>query len=244
LPAEPYPGLRPFDANEHRIFFGREEMIDMVIDGLARKNLVVLHGASGSGKSSFVQAGVLPWLEIQQSRRRHWLRAIRRPAGGPLRNLASALADLFGAAPGSSQAIDPLTSWHTRLALGRAVLDDIEALLSSKGGSLCLLIDQFEELFRYAKEKNREEAELLTQLLCSLASEQNPAPHLFVILTMRSDYLGECARFEGFAETVNSCQYLLPRLDDFGLLRAIHEPANTDTPLAAAVRPSARPGQE
>jgi hypothetical protein len=90
---------------------------------------------------------------------------------------------------------------------------------------LCLLIDQFEELFRYAKEKGREEAELLTQLLCSLASEQNPAPHLFVILTMRSDYLGECARFEGFAETVNSCQYLLPRLDDFGLLRAIHDPA-------------------
>ena len=225
LPAEPYPGLRPFEPNEHRIFFGREEMIDTVIDALARKNLVVVHGASGSGKSSFVRAGVLPWLEIQQSRRRHWLTKIRRPAGGPLRNLASALANLFGAAPGSSQAIDPLTSWHTRLALGHTVLDDIEALLSSKGSSLCLLIDQFEELFRYARETSREEAELLIQLLCSLASEQNPAPHLFVILTMRSDYLGECARFDGFAETVNSCQYLLPRLNDFGLLRAIHEPA-------------------
>ena len=109
LPAEPYPGLRPFEPNEHRIFFGREEMIDTVIDAL---------GASGSGKSSFVRAGVLPWLEIQQSRRRHWLTKIRRPAGGPLRNLASALANLFGAAPGSSQATDPLTSWHTRLAPG------------------------------------------------------------------------------------------------------------------------------
>jgi len=90
LPAEPYPGLRPFEPKEHRIFFGREEMIDTVIDALARKNLVVVHGASGSGKSSFVRAGVLPWLEIQQSRRRHWLTKIRRPAGGPLRNLASA----------------------------------------------------------------------------------------------------------------------------------------------------------
>ena len=48
---------------------------------------------------------------------------------------------------------------------------------------------------------------------------------LFVILTMRSDYLGECARFEGFAEAVNGSQYLLPRMDDFALLRAIHEPA-------------------
>ena len=225
LPADPYPGLRPFNRNEHRIFFGREEMIDAVIDALARKNLVVVHGASGSGKSSVVRAGVLPWLDIQQGRRRRWLTAIRRPAGGPLRNLASALAELLGAAPGSSQTINPAASWHTCLALGHTVLDDIEGLLSSKGTSLCLLIDQFEELFRYAKEKSREEAALLTQLLCSLASEQNPAPHLFVILTMRSDYLGECARFEGFAETVNTCQYLLPRLDDFALLRAVHEPA-------------------
>ena len=42
---------------------------------------------------------------------------------------------------------------------------------------------------------------------------------------MRSDYLGACAGLEGFAETVNRCQYLLPRMDDFALLRAIHEPA-------------------
>jgi len=97
--------------------------------------------------------------------------------------------------------------------------------LSARGASLCLLIDQFEELFRYAKQKSREEAELLAQLLCSLSRQETPAPHLFIILTMRSDYLGECARFEGFAETVNACQYLLPRLDDFGILRAVHEPA-------------------
>src|SRR5215472_12023438 len=86
LPPEPYPGLRPFDPDEHRIFFGREEMIEKVIDGLATKNLVVVHGASGSGKSSLVRAGVLPWLTIQQRGRRDWLTGICRPAGGPLRN--------------------------------------------------------------------------------------------------------------------------------------------------------------
>jgi hypothetical protein len=225
LPPEPYPGLRPFELHEHRIFFGREEMIDTVIDGLARNNLVVVHGASGSGKSSLVRAGVLPLLDIQQGRRRRWLTAIQRPAGGPLRNLASALADLLDPPSDPIQAIDPASAWHRRLALGRTVLDDIEASLNAREASLCVLIDQFEELFRYAREKSRQEAELLTELLCVLTGKDNPAPHLFVILTMRSDYLGECARFEGFAETVNSCQYLVPRLNDFALLRAIHEPA-------------------
>src|SRR5262249_39641182 len=225
LPPEPYPGLRPFEPYEHRIFFGREEMIDTVIDRLASPNLVVVHGSSGSGKSSLVRAGVLPLLEIQQGRRRQWLTAIRRPAGGPLRNLASALADLLGPPAVLNGATDAAAAWHARLALGRTVLDEIEVVLSTRGSSLCLLIDQFEELFRYGREKSREEAELLTELLCSVARDDNPAPHLFIILTMRSDYLGECARFEGFAETVNSCQYLLPPLDDLALLRAIHEPA-------------------
>jgi hypothetical protein len=105
------------------------------------------------------------------------------------------------------------------------VLSEIEAVLKDKAASLCLLIDQFEELFRYSSGKSREEAELVTSLLSVLARERNPAPHLFVVLTMRSDYLGECAHFEGFAETVNACQYLLPRMTDFGTLRAIHEPA-------------------
>ena len=142
-----------------------------------------------------------------------------------MRNLAAALADCLGPPPGPSEENDAIASWHTRLALGVSVLSDIEAVLKDKGASLCLLIDQFEELFRYAREKSREEAELVISLLCALAREKNPAPHLFVILTVRSDYLGECARFDGFADTVNACQYLLPRLNDFGILLAIHEPA-------------------
>src|SRR5271166_4902482 len=99
LPAQPYPGLRPFDPDEDRIFFGREEMIDTVIDGLAKRNLVVVHGASGSGKSSLVRAGVLPWLSIQQRARSGWLTGMLRPAGGPLRNFADVLAALLGAPP-------------------------------------------------------------------------------------------------------------------------------------------------
>jgi ABC-type polar amino acid transport system ATPase subunit len=54
--------LRPFEAEEWSIFFGREQMIDEVIERLADHRLVLIHGSSGSGKSSLVRAGVLPRL--------------------------------------------------------------------------------------------------------------------------------------------------------------------------------------
>ena len=117
---------------------------------------------------------------------------------------------------------DPAAAWHDRLALGRVALPDIQAALDAAGASLCLLDRPVRGAVPLGRD-NREEAQLVTELLRLIA--EGAVPRLFVILTMRSDYLGACAGFEGFAETVNRCQYLLPRMDDFALLRAIHEPA-------------------
>jgi hypothetical protein len=66
LPPRPYPGLRPFEPREDAIFFGREPMIDEIIDLLAQRCLLLVHGSSGAGKSSVVLAGVLPRLSRQQ----------------------------------------------------------------------------------------------------------------------------------------------------------------------------------
>jgi len=226
LPPEPYPGLRPFEPAEWAIFFGRETMTHEVIGRLAEQHLVVVHGSSGCGKSSLVRAGVLPQLALAHAASgKGWRTAVMRPSGGPLRNLARCLGEEVGSPPDASAGDDPATAWHDRLALGPAVLATVDAALPSDT-SLCLLVDQFEELFRWARERSVEEAKLLVELLCAVAREPHPpAPNFFVILTMRSDYLGECARFEDFAETVNRCQYLLPRMDDFAILRAVHEPA-------------------
>ena len=66
-PEAPYPGLRPFEKHEWTIFFGRERMINDVIDQLANKQLVVVHGDLGCGKSSLIRAGVLAQLELDHS---------------------------------------------------------------------------------------------------------------------------------------------------------------------------------
>jgi uncharacterized protein YjbI with pentapeptide repeats len=227
LPPEPYPGLRPFERSEWAIFFGREQMTEEVIARLAKQHLVMIHGASGCGKSSLVRAGVLPWLDLDHARSgKAWATAIVRPSGGPLRNLARALAEALGPPRGhASSPAEAVAAWHDCLALGSSCISEIGQALELQGASLCLLVDQFEELFRYAKEGSREEVQLLIDIFQAVADPNPALPRLFIILTMRSDYLGECARFKGFAETVNPCQYLLSQLDDFALLRAIHEPA-------------------
>jgi hypothetical protein len=227
-PPLPYPGLRPFESDEWQIFFGREPMIDEVIDRLALQRLVMIHGASGSGKSSLVRAGVLPKLARQHLRHgAPWLTCAMRPSGGPLWNLAAELAALEGRAGDFARIGELIRLCNRRGATLATVVASIEALA---GRHLCILIDQFEELFRFEHETSRDEAELFVDLLIGdipdPEAEDTAAPSaLHVIVTMRSEFLGECARFGGFAEAINRTQYLVPRLSRAALVRAIQQPA-------------------
>jgi hypothetical protein len=104
------------------------------------------------------------------------------------------------------------------------------------GKRLCILVDQFEELFRFERETSREEAELFVSLLIDQiddgdsddgdgCEERKSADNIHIAITMRSEFLGECARFDGFAEAVNRTQYLVPRIRYQNLIRAICRPA-------------------
>ena len=224
LPPEPFPGLRPFNPDEWAIFFGREPMIDEVIRPLAGQHLVVVHGASGCGKSSLVRAGVLPWLALDHARPA--CRGGRRSRAQPAARCATSRPSSAGrwARPRAARAIGA-TAWHDRLALGNVGPAGHRRPRSTPPArSLCLLVDQFEELFRWARDRSRGGPARCRDPEADC--RRRAPPRLFVILTMRSDYLGACAGYEGFAETVNRCQYLLPRMDDFAILRAIHEPAS------------------
>jgi formylglycine-generating enzyme required for sulfatase activity len=231
--AGPYPGLRPFQKHEWPIFFGREPMIDEVLQRLAATRLVVVHGSSGCGKSSLIKAGVLPRLEQEHS---HygvpWRTAEMRPGSSPLWNLAMAIARLHEQLEGAAEpTLDTTRTVRRLLDGGRDALAGIRQRFGlGKDGNVCLLLDQFEELFRYARDIGPEEAAALIEVLrgFELAPEdggRGPAAGIYAILTLRSDHLGDCGHFEGFAELLNATQYLLPRMHDAALLRAIREPA-------------------
>ena len=90
----PFPGLRPFEADESELFFGRDEQADDLLGRLSRRRLVAVVGASGSGKSSLVRAGLLPALRrgYLASAGSAWHIATFRPGGSPIANLVAGLA--------------------------------------------------------------------------------------------------------------------------------------------------------
>src|SRR5262249_23852155 len=148
----PFPGLRPFEPHEAKLFFGRDEQGDELLARLARRRMVAVVGASGSGKSSLVRAGLIPALErgYLPSAGTSWQIAVCRPGADPIGNLARSVY----ARRTSVASSQPLTPGQLRErldadSLGLAAAG--RALLTGTGESLLVIVDQFEELFRFRR---------------------------------------------------------------------------------------------
>jgi hypothetical protein len=238
--AGPYPGLRPFLAREADIFFGREQMTEEVMARLTERHMVVVHGASGCGKSSLVAAGVLPQLARRRARRGLTLRVgTFRPGSRPMQQLVRTIAELVtgGAAPDDVQTV------YRGIAQRQGARAELARIAKAAGiDQLCVVVDQFEELFRFAEEESFEEAQRFADVLVSLAGAsdrpanwweeegeaaepQGEEAEISFLLTMRSEFLGDCSRYPGLAEAINRTQYLLPNMERSDLIRAIREPA-------------------
>lgn len=215
----PFPGLRPFETDEYRLFFGREGQSDNLITRLERTRFLAIVGTSGSGKSSLVRAGLLPALHggLMAGAGSGWRISIMRPGSDPIGNLAAALADKdvlldaggnLGVAEAEAMIEATLRSGSLGLveAARRARLGEHEKLL--------VVVDQFEELFRFrsarAQSSTGDDAAAFVKLLLEAAQQREI--QIYVVPTMRSDFLGDCAQFQGLPEAINDGQYLIPRM--------------------------------
>ena len=209
----PFPGLRPFEFGDNHLFFGRDQQTTELTTRLRKNRFVAVVGTSGSGKSSLVRAGLMPELlsGTMAGAGSSWETTIMRPGGDPLTNLANAIVDADLYDPEEEDIASQVRATLTRSGLGL-----VEAMRQSElpeGTNFLLVVDQFEEIFRFRRSDDAtdEQAAFFVNLLLE-ASAQADLP-LYVIITMRSDFLGECSQFPRLADTVNEGEFLIPRLN-------------------------------
>ena len=216
----PFIGLRPFDESDSHRFYGRDHQVDELLRRLAQARFLAVIGTSGCGKSSLVRAGLIPSLKrgFLSDAGTRWKVAVMRPGNDP-----------FGALAHELDKPTVLGPRDDRLGtLQRSSLGCVECVRPDLGEkeSLLLVVDQFEEIFRYRKEAQGagadDQADAFVRLLLASA-EQDEVP-VFVVLTMRSDYLGDCAVFRGLPEALNDAQYLVPVLTRPQLREVVEAP--------------------
>src|SRR5580704_8602908 len=225
----PFPGLRPFEPDEDHLFFGREQEIDELLRRLRVTRFLQVVGTSGTGKSSLVRSGLIPALQsgFMAQAGSNWRVLIFRPGDDPIGNLAASLD-----APGALGTEGELASTNRVLleaTLRRSTLGLVQAVRQARIPSqdnLLVVVDQFEELFRFRRSgrdgESRNEAAAFFKLLLE-AAKQEDIP-IYVVLTLRSDFLGDCMEFQGLPEAVNTGLYLVPRMTRDELRSAITGP--------------------
>lgn len=222
----PFVGLRTFESDEGLLFFGRQQQTVELLEHLHQHHFVAVVGSSGSGKSSLIRAGLMPRLKagylIQE--RDSWMMAVMKPEQTPLYNLAEAILAEIDNHPDETE-VQALIQ-RIKEQGEDALINRLEPLWTKQNKNIFILVDQFEELFRFSGEVNtterKNEAIDFVNILLSLASQ--PALPIYIVITLRSDFIGECSQFYGLPEAMNESQYLVPRLNRTQLKNAITGP--------------------
>ena len=199
----PFVGLRPFDIDDADLFFGRNKQTYELLRRLHTLHFVAVLGPSGCGKSSLIRAGVLAALrDGYLADDGPWTIAMLEPG------------------------VDPLAAWTLRLSpllkpgyTADALLTNPADALDTSRGPLVILVDQFEDLFRYGSRADKRGD--VQQFIDAMLATGRADARIYLILTMRSEYLPECAVYADLAAAINEGLYLVPRMDREQMKQAI-----------------------
>lgn len=231
----PFPGLRPFKTSEFQLFKGRDGQSQELITRLQSNQFLAVIGSSGTGKSSLVRAGLIPQLYggFLSKAGSKWNIAICRPGANPIKNLSYALTSIKTRTSDSSVLKQDNDSIEDILKASPYGILEVNKQLknheeSNKNTNLLIIVDQFEELFRFDRSELRKETaynnveNAFVQLLLEAASGLDPT--VYVLITMRSEFLGDCVKYRGLPEIINKSQYLVPQLSPIQLREVIEMP--------------------
>ncbi|HCW05995.1 MAG TPA: hypothetical protein DGG95_01375, partial [Cytophagales bacterium] len=241
----PYAGLRSFTEEESLYFKGRDYQIEQISELLEKNKFLMVTGASGEGKSSLIYAGLIPntragFFKAQYT---NWVIADFRPERSPLANMASAMSTVLNAEKetiatelkrGFSSLVDLYTNseyWiDEKDSNWNSLTDTQKREKKRKAANLLVIIDQFEEFFTNPENFSNESPSQDSQVVVNLALEtariavKRNLP-IYIVFTMRSDFIGQCVAFRGLPEYIGFSQFFVPRLKRKDFKQVIEEPA-------------------
>lgn len=258
----PFKGLQYFDVADAELFYGREKLVEALVAQLSptpgqvqteSSRFLAVIGASGSGKSSLVRAGLIPAMLEQATRTAAtslvtpapiwWVRVIT-PTANPLESLATSLTQHSPSTRATASLLDELAADPRTLHLYIRKLLTSQTLVvptASPDGApstpiqpnrILLVIDQFEELFTLCRNREARKAfvnNLLTAAGIVAGGESNrwglDGPTT-VVITLRADFYAQCAEFEALRTALERYQKFIGLMSEEELRRAIEEPAH------------------
>jgi energy-coupling factor transporter ATP-binding protein EcfA2 len=216
----PYRGLQYFDFTEAdaKYFYGRQAVTDTLIEKVRQNNFLAVLGASGSGKSSVVRAGLL--YQLQQGRKLSgsdtWQIRIFRPGEHPLQSLAQAFLDRELSDIQRASKLQQAEELINKGSQGLGQLID-----AASGERVVLVLDQFEEVFTLCQ--NSQERQHFFD--CLLTALQRCGRKFCLVLTMRADFFGKCAEYEELAAKIQENLLTVTPMNRQELEQAITTPA-------------------
>jgi len=220
----PYRGLLPYDQAHQAVFRGRERLTAELAGKVAGTGIVMVTGASGSGKTSLLQAGLVPALArgVQVPGSPTWLVVSLTATPAPLTGLAAALAALAGQDPAVIRERLARAPGQAHLLIREITRQAGEA------ARLVLIIDQFERVFAAdGPDERRERAAFIDAVRAASGQPAGPRgePPARVVIAVRGDHWDRCGAYPQLVPAMERDQLVVGPMPEAGLRRAVAGPA-------------------
>jgi tetratricopeptide (TPR) repeat protein len=218
----PYRGLLHFREEDAPFFFGREAAIGQLTNAVERQSFVAVVGASGSGKSSVVRAGLVP--RLRSDRNAAWEIVTLVPTDQPLKSIAMALMPFLDPTMDEVDRLAAAGKLADHLNSGTISLSDIVGrILDKQPGTdrVLIFVDQFEELYTLTVD-DAARRRFLDELLAASAS---PVSRVTVAITLRGDFVGKALAYRPLSDRLQDAQTNLGPMTREELALAINKPA-------------------
>ncbi|MEU6775187.1 helix-turn-helix domain-containing protein [Streptomyces sp. NPDC046759] len=214
----PYVGLAAFQPEDASWFFGRERLTEDLVTRVRADRFVAVFGASGSGKSSLLRAGLVPHVSGGgPDAGSGWPALLFTPGAHPLEECAARLAAF---AKGTASVLHRELSGDPR-ALHQAVLQALATADCPDGTDLLLVVDQFEEVFTLCR--NKDERDRFVTALLTAAQAANSRTR--VVIGVRADFYASCSGHPELVAALQDAQLLVGPMSTEELRRAVSRPA-------------------